>query len=87
MSEQVVSLMRPKKGWKAVHDSRKEVDSHEALLAAWKCDVMTGCSEPIRLESNHATECRKSTTGKKTQKRAGLMLSRWLLPGPPEPGL
>ena len=30
------SEMRPTRGWKAVEVRRKDVDSHEALLLAWK---------------------------------------------------
>jgi hypothetical protein len=37
-----VSDKRPKSGWKLVEVSRKAVDSHEALLALWKYEVITG---------------------------------------------
>lgn len=44
--------MRPKHGTKAVHVSRKDVDSHDAELAARKCDVMAGCDDAMSVESN-----------------------------------
>jgi hypothetical protein len=32
----------------------KAVESHEAVLALWKCDVIRGCSDAIMVISTHA---------------------------------
>lgn len=45
--------MRPKRGIKAVQVNRKAVDSHEAAFDALNSEVMTGCVEPMRVESKN----------------------------------
>lgn len=36
----VTSLTRPNSGWKLVEVSRNDVESHDASLEAWKCEVI-----------------------------------------------
>ena len=50
-----VSEIREYSGWKAVYDTKKAVESHDAELDEWKWDVMTGWLEAIMVESKHAT--------------------------------
>jgi len=67
---------RPTRGWKAVAVSRKAVLSHEALLLAPKCDVMTGCDDAMMVPSKVAIRYVSITSRKHSQKRAWLVSMR-----------
>jgi hypothetical protein len=67
----MASESRPRRGWKAVDVNKKDVDSHDAELAAPKYDVITGWDEAMMVPSKHAMNWTTRICEKMCQKREG----------------